>query len=138
MTRRPDPLATFRALSIFRECTDEELRQIDAAADEVSVPAGRVLVRQGEIGREFVVIIDGSVTVERDGVQVATLEAGSHFGELALLIDHPRNATVTAATDLRIEVIDRRAFQDLLEASPHLTKNLLRSVARRLAEVDDH
>ena len=137
MNRGPDLLATFRELPIFRECTDEELVEIDAVADEVAVPAGRVLVRQGEIGREFVVIIEGSVEIERDGVVVATLEAGAHFGELALLIDHPRNATATALTDLRIEVIDRRGFQDLLERSHHLTKNLLVSLAMRVSELED-
>jgi len=69
---------------------------------------------------------------------VATLGAGAHFGELALLVDHPRNATVVAATDLRLEVIDRRGFQNLLDNSPHLTKNLLHSLARRLSELDDN
>lgn len=136
MAKHPDLLATFRSMPLFRDCTDEELRQVDAVADEVAVPAGRSLIRQGELGREFVVIMEGTAEVERDGVTVATLGAGSHFGELALLVDHPRNATVTATTDLKIQVIDRRGFEHLLDGSPHLTKNLLHSVARRLAEVD--
>ena len=138
MPKRPDILATIRAFPLFRDCTDDELRQIDSVADEVSMPAGRALVRQGELGREFVVIVDGEVSVERDGEVVATLGAGAHFGELALLVDHPRNATVVAATDLRLEVIDRRGFQNLLDNSPHLTKNLLHSLARRLSELDDN
>lgn len=136
MAKHPDLLATFRAMPLFRDCTDDELRQIDAVADEVSVPAGRALIRQGELGREFVVIIDGEATVERDGNVVATLGEGAHFGELALLVEHPRNATVTAVTDLKVQVIDRRGFQNLLDNSPHLTKNLLHSLARRLSEVD--
>lgn len=106
-------------------------------ADELTVSAGRVLTRQGEAGREFVVIVEGRATVERDGVKVADLEAGAHFGELALLDDHPRNATVTAETDLRIKVIDRRAFQALLDEAPHLTKNLLRATVHRLHELDE-
>lgn len=137
MAKHPDLLATFRTLPLFRDCTDDELREIDAMSDEVGVAAGRVLMRQGELGREFVVIIDGTVRVERNGEEVATLGPGAHFGELALLVEHPRNATVTAVTDLRVEVIDRRGFQNLLDSSPHLTKNLLLSVARRLSEVDD-
>lgn len=136
MAKLPDLLATFREMPLFRDCTDAELRQIDAVADEVAVPAGRALIRQGELGREFVVIIDGEATVERDGTTVATLGAGAHFGELALLVDHPRNATVTAVTDLKVQVIDRRGFQNILDNSPHLTKNLLHSLARRLSEVD--
>lgn len=137
MSRAPDLLATFRSLPLFRECTDAELREIDAVSDPVSVKAGRSLVRQGEVGREFVVIVEGTASVTRDDETIATLGPGDHFGELALLVDHPRNATVTALTDLRIEVIDRRGFQSVLEGSPHLTRNLLMSLAKRLSEVDD-
>ncbi len=106
-------------------------------ADELTVAAGRVLVREGEAGREFVVIVDGTASVERDGTEIATLGPGSHFGELALLDEQPRNATVTASTELRIQVIDRRAFQTLLDDSPHLTKNLLLATARRLHDLDE-
>lgn len=137
MLKRTDLLAAFRAMPLFQKCTDDELRQIDAVADEVHVPAGRALVRQGELGREFVILTSGSASVERDGKQVATLDAGDHFGELALLVDHPRNATVTATSDLTAQVIDRRGFQQLLDNSPHLTKNLLHSLARRLADLDE-
>jgi len=136
MAKDSNLLATFRTMPLFRDCTDDELRQIDAVADEVAVPAGRPLIRQGELGREFVVIVDGTATVERNGEFVATLGPGSHFGELALLVDHPRNATVTADTDLKVQVVDRRGFDNLLDNSPHLTKNLLHSLARRLSEVD--
>jgi len=136
MAKHPDLLAALRSMPLFRDCTDDELRQIDAVADEVTVPSGRSLVRQGELGREFVIIIEGSATVDRDGTVVATLGEGAHFGELALLVDHPRNATVTAATDLKLQVIDRRGFQNLLDSSPHLTKNLLHSLAKRLSEFD--
>lgn len=136
MSKRPDLLATFRKMPLFRDCTDDELRQIDAVADEVVVPAGRALIRQGELGREFVVIIDGTATVQRDDHPIATIGPGEHFGELALLVDHPRNATVIADTDLKAQVIERRGFQALLDNSPHLTKNLLHSLARRLSEVD--
>ena len=137
MSRRPDLLATFRALPIFAACTDEELSEIDTLADELTVTAGRTLIRQGEVGREFIVVVAGTVTVVRDDVVVATLGPGSYFGELALLDEHPRNATVTAESDLRIRVIDRRAFQTLLDDSPHLTKNLLKATARRVHHLDD-
>jgi CRP/FNR family transcriptional regulator, cyclic AMP receptor protein len=137
MSKRPDPLATYRAIPLFRQCSDDELALVDAVADEVHVTAGRTLIRQGELGREFVVIIEGTASVERNGDEVATLGPGQHFGELALLVDHPRNATVVATSDLTAQVIERRGFEQLLETSPHLTKNLLLSLAARLAEVDD-
>lgn len=128
---------TFRKLELFAHCSDEELAAIDATAVEVHIAAGKVAFRQGEIGREFVVIVDGTAEVTRDGHAVGTLGPGDHMGELSLLGDHPRNATVTATSDITAEVIDRRSFQTLLAESPNLTLNLLRATATRLSELDD-
>jgi CRP-like cAMP-binding protein len=136
LARKPDLPAVFKTLPIFAHCSDDELRRIDRLADEVHVPAGRTLVRQGELGREFALIIEGEATIERDGVEVARIGPGSHFGELALLGSTPRNASVIAATDMTVQVIDRRGFDTLLEDSPGLTRNLLHAVAARLSELD--
>jgi len=136
MRHATDPLAHLRGLAIFAECSDEELAEIDALSDEVRVPAGRFLIRQGDIGREFIVVIRGQALVTRDDVVVARLGPGEYFGELALLAATERNATVTAETDLVVSVIDRRGFQTVLEDSPSLTRSLLRSTAKRLAELD--
>ncbi len=137
MSKKSDLLASLRGLSIFAHCTDDELAEIDRMADEVHVASGRTLVRQGEVGHEFVVIMQGRATVERDGVGIAQLGPGDHFGELALLDEHLRNASVVAESELTVQVVDRRAFSTLLEDSPHLATNLLRSLARRLSEVDE-
>ncbi len=137
MARKPDLPAVFKTLPIFAHCTDEELRRIDSLADEVHVPAGRAMVRQGELGREFALIVEGEAVVERDGVEVARIGPGAHFGELALLGSSPRNASVIAATDMVVQVIDRRGFDTLLEDSPGLTRNLLRALAHRLSEIDE-
>lgn len=129
-------LDKFRSLAIFAHCSDDELAAIDSLTDEVSVPAGREIIRQGDIGREFLVIVAGEASVQRDGVEVNRLGPGAHFGELALLGSIERNASVIAQTDMVLDVIDRRAFQTLLEDSPSLTLNLLRATAKRLAEQD--
>jgi CRP/FNR family cyclic AMP-dependent transcriptional regulator len=136
MRKKPDLPALFRSLPLFSECSDKELREIDALADEVHIPAGREIIRQGDIAREFVVIAEGEVSVVRDGIEVARLGPGQHFGELALLDSRPRNATVTAVTDVTAQVVDRLGFQTLLEDSPTLTLNLLRATANRLADLD--
>jgi CRP-like cAMP-binding protein len=133
---RSDPYARLRQLPLFSECSDRELAEIDSLCDQVKVPAGRQLIGQGEIGREFVIIVEGEATVSRDGVEVATLGAGAHFGELALLATIERNATVVAKTDVVAQVIDRRGFQTALEDSPSLCLALLRSTAQRLAALD--
>lgn len=136
MASDKDLLETLRALPLFSHCSDDELRHIDRMADEVHVPAGRSLIRQGELGREFVVIEEGTALVERNDVELATLGPGDYFGELALLDDHIRNATVTAVTDVTVQVIDRRSFQTLLEDMPSLALSLLHGTARRLSELD--
>jgi len=135
--RRADLFTTFRQLTLFAHCSDEELAAIDATAVEVHIASSKVVFRQGEIGREFVVIVEGTAEVTRDGHVVGTLGPGDHLGELSLLGDHPRNATVTATSDITAEVIDRRSFQALLSDSPNLTINLLRATATRLSELDD-
>ena len=129
-------LDKFRSLDIFAHCTNDELVAIDSLTDEVTVPAGREIIRQGDVGREFIVIVEGQASVQRDGVEVTTLGPGAHFGELALLGSIERNASVIAISDMTLDVIDRRAFQTLLEDSPSLTLSLLRSTAKRLAERD--
>jgi CRP-like cAMP-binding protein len=134
--RHADSLAHLRSLPLFSGCSEQELSEIDALSDEVSVPAGRTLIRQGDIGREFIVVLSGEAIVTRDGEEIARLGPGSYFGELALLASTVRNASVTAATDLEVSVIDRRGFQTLLEDSPGLTRTLLMSTARRLGELD--
>lgn len=134
--RSKQMLDKFRSLAIFAHCSDDELTAIDSLTDEVSVPAGREIIRQGDIGREFLVIVSGEASVRRDGVEVNRLGPGAHFGELALLGSIERNASVVAETDMVLDVIDRRAFQTLLEDSPSLTLSLLRATAKRLAECD--
>lgn len=136
MRHAEDPHAHLRSLPLFAGCSNDELAAIDALSDEVHVPAGRPLIRQGDIGREFIIVISGEAAVTRDDVEIARLGPGSYFGELALLASTVRNASVTAVTPLTVEVIDRRGFQTLLEDSPGLTRTLLLSTARRLAELD--
>lgn len=133
---KSDPFERLRALPLFASCSDPELAEIDSLSDEVHVPAGRQLIAQGDIGREFAVIISGEASVTRNGVEVARLGPGQYFGELALLGAVERNATVTAVTDLVVEVINRRGFQTLLEDSPGLSRSLLHAMAVRLAAVD--
>jgi CRP-like cAMP-binding protein len=104
---------------------------------ETDVAAGRDLIRQGESGREFFIVVAGEAEVRRDGEVIATRGPGSFFGETALLLDQPRNASVAAATDMTIEVITRHDFKRLLDENPDLHAPLLEATARRLAELDE-
>ena len=137
MSNDTEVLAAIRAIPIFAACSDDELEQIDQLTTEVQVEAGRELVTQGTTGNEFLVIISGTATVERDGLQLAELGPGDYFGELALLESIPRTATVTATSEMLIHVIDRRGFSTLLTDQPSLQLAMLKSLARRLAELDE-
>ena len=99
---------------LFEQCSKQELQQIAQIADELDLREGKVLIREGERGREFFVIVSGEVEVRRKGRKVKTLGPGSFVGEIALLSKIPRIATVTALTPLDVLVITDRAFLELL------------------------
>jgi CRP/FNR family transcriptional regulator, cyclic AMP receptor protein len=121
---------------LFNSCSNKELQTIARATDELTVPAGHVLMDQGQLGREAFVIVDGSATVKRNGKKVATLGPGSVVGELSLLDHGPRTATVTADVDTTVLVIEQRHFLGVLESVPSLSRKLLASLAGRVREFD--
>jgi CRP-like cAMP-binding protein len=98
------------SVEFFSECSQRELRAIASFCTPLDVHAGRVLTRQGEQGRECFVVIKGQAVVERDGVIVGHIVDGSIIGEIALLGDGVRTATVTAATDMTLLVMSRSEF----------------------------
>jgi voltage-gated potassium channel len=124
-------------IPLFQGLSTKQLAAVDALVTTIDVASGRELIRQGEPGREFIVVVSGEAEVRRDGEVIAVRGAGSFFGETALLLDQPRNASVVAKSAMTIEVIDRQDFKRLLEEYPDLHAPLLEAVAQRLAELDD-
>lgn len=137
MTRDSDRLAQFRDLPLFAGCTADELEEIDQLADEVHIPAGRTMLREGDLGQEFALIIEGEADIVKDGQVVATIGAGSYFGEVALLESITRTASVVARTDLTLQVLDRRGFNTLLDDQPRLARSMLKGLAHRIAELEE-
>jgi len=121
---------------LFEGLSKEQLSRVAGLMTAVNLAAGRVLARQGEIGREFVILLDGEVEVARDGKVIATRGAGDYVGEIALLDQRPRTATVTAKTHVVAEVLNRAEFSTLLSESPDLSRQIMATMARRLAEID--
>jgi CRP/FNR family transcriptional regulator, cyclic AMP receptor protein len=121
---------------LFAGLSKEQLRQIGSLMTRLDVGAGKVLARQGDVGREFVILLEGEVEIVRDGKVVATRGAGDYVGEIALLDNRPRTATVTAKTDVAAEVLNRAEFSSLLATSPELSNEVMATMARRLAELD--
>jgi CRP-like cAMP-binding protein len=128
-----DHLAQVR---LFSALSKKELTQIGRASDEITAPAGKVLVEEGTTGHEFFLILDGNAVVKKNGRKINTLGPSQYFGELALLVRRPRNATVVAETDMRLLVLGQREFSGLLDEVRGLAHKLLSTMAERLAEAD--
>ena len=114
----------------------KELEAVGALCDEVDLPAGRVISRQGSTADAFYVIVDGTVTIDRDGAHLRDLRAGDFFGELALLGDIPRTATATSASACRLLVIGHREFHALMADYPSIQGSILTAVAQRIAALE--
>jgi len=125
-------LALISGVPLFEQCSKKDLQRIAQIADELDLRAGKVLIQEGERGREFFIIVSGEVEVRRKGRKVATLGPGSFVGEMALLSKAPRNATATAVTPLNVLVITDRAFLGLLDKMPGLSLKVARALAERV------
>ena len=121
-------------IQIFSGLTKQELRSVNRLMATVDVKAGHHLARQGEKGREFMVIRQGEATVNRDGKKITKLKRGDFFGENSAITDIPRTATVIADTDMVIGTMNRQEFSILLDEVPQLARKVLVNTVKRLNE----
>jgi CRP/FNR family cyclic AMP-dependent transcriptional regulator len=133
---RQGALEELARVPLFSACSKKELQLIARRSEQVEVPAGKVLVREGAAGAEFFVIIEGEAEVSRHGQRVATLGPGAFFGDLALLDRAPRNATITALTPMELMVLGQREFAAMIDDVPGFAHKLLTGLAHRLREYD--
>ncbi len=134
MFRKDAKIELLRRVPLFSECSGRELAEIAGVADEIAFPAGRTLIEEGRQGREFFVVVEGSVEIRRRNRRIAKHDGWSFYGEAALLTGKPRNATVTTSSPVRALVIVDRAFARLLRDSPSIQRKILASLAERLAD----
>ena len=125
-----------RAVPVFSACSRKDLAKIASVIERMDVHAGDVLVREGAPASEFFIILSGEAQVTRDGKFLASLGAGRHFGELALLDPAPRNASVSMTSDGQVLVLTQRGFFTLLHDVPGLVKQLLTGLAQRVHSLD--
>lgn len=133
MTRDPK-IDLLAGVPLFARCSRRELHEIAAIADEIDLPAGRTLTREGEAGKEFVVLAEGIADVVQDGERINTLGPGDYFGEIALVTGEPRTATVTTRSPARALVVSAPAFRSLLRRAPRIKTSVLATAALRLAD----
>ena len=127
-------LEHLRNVPMFANCTKKQLDQVARIVTELQISKGTNLMVEGEMVHEFVIIESGTASVRIGGRKVATVGRGDVVGELALILRRPRTATVTADTDLNVLVVDERSFNTLLDAVPGLARQLLHTVAARMAD----
>jgi CRP-like cAMP-binding protein len=117
---------------LFAGLSKSELGQVASIADEIDLPADKVLIREGERGREFFVLLEGEAEVTRKGKKLATRRAGEFFGEIALVSNLPRIATVKTREPVRALVLRDIEFRALLQRAPAIAVKVLQAVADRL------
>jgi CRP/FNR family cyclic AMP-dependent transcriptional regulator len=130
--RRDAKMELLKRAPLFSGCSKSELRALARTADELDLRQGTVITREGRPGREFFVLISGSAEVTKNGKKVAELGPGDWFGEIALLTDSPRTATVTATSPVDVLVITDRGFRDVVETMPSIALKILATVSQRL------
>jgi CRP-like cAMP-binding protein len=133
IVRRDEKVRIIARIPLFEACSQAELARIATITTQVDVPDGEVLIREGETGELFFVLVKGSAEVRKGKRRIATLAAGDFAGEIALLTDAPRTATVTTTSPVTALRATRKGFSALLETSPRIQQKVLKALAGRLA-----
>jgi CRP/FNR family transcriptional regulator, cyclic AMP receptor protein len=131
-TRAGTKVDAIARVPLFGGLSKSELGQVASLADEIDLPADKPLIREGERGREFFVLLEGEAEVTRKGRTLAIRGPGEFFGEIALVSSLPRVATVKTRTPSRALVIRDVEFRALLRRTPEIAVKVLEAVADRL------
>jgi|SRR5271154_2724862 len=132
----PEVLELLAAQPLFSGLSQKELRSVVALGTYLEIKPGHVLTEEGTIGREAFLIVSGTARCLVGDKEVAVLGPGDLFGEMSLLDQAPRSATVVAGSDMSVTVFVRSEFVRLIEASPKIALKLLAAMAARLRSVD--
>jgi CRP-like cAMP-binding protein len=119
---------------LFSHCSKKELGMVAQIADEIDLPEGKTLMREGDRGREFFVLVEGNAEVRKQGSKVNALGRGDFFGEIALVSHKPRTATVTTTSPSRALVVTEQSFRSLLDGAPDVQRKILLALADRVVE----
>jgi CRP/FNR family transcriptional regulator, cyclic AMP receptor protein len=133
MLRRNQKVELIRHAPLFAHVSKRQLEQIAQIADEIDLREGKEMTKQGSRGREFFVLLEGNADVKKNGRRINRLGPGDFFGEIALVSDTPRTASVIATSPVRALVITDRSFKRLMSDSPEIQERVLSALAARLA-----
>ena len=122
---------------LFEGLSKQELKELARASEDLEMRAGTTLMREGELGSEFFVLVEGEVEVTRKGKPLATRGAGDFIGEIALVERTRRTATVTAKTPLRLFFLTNQNFKTLIDKNPSVERKVLRTLAQRVVALSE-
>jgi CRP/FNR family transcriptional regulator, cyclic AMP receptor protein len=120
-------------IPLFSRLSKKGLEAVARIADELDLPSGKEMATQGDRGREFFVLLEGTADVTKGDQRINQMKKGDFFGEIALVTKMPRTATVTATSDVRVLVINERDFASLLKSSPEIGECVAEALAERIA-----
>lgn len=136
LKRKSEKVDRIRDVPLFAGFSDRQLDRLASEVDEVDIKEGVTIARQGELGHEFILILDGNARVEREGTVLTRLGPGDYFGEMSLIDGKPRTADVTAETPVAALVMHLTAFNSVLDEIPELRKRILVTLSERLRAAD--
>jgi CRP/FNR family transcriptional regulator, cyclic AMP receptor protein len=125
-------IEALRRAPLFEGLSKRELTELARVTDELAVPEGTMLCKEGSLGSEFFVILDGTASVTKRGKKLATRRAGEFVGEIALLTTTKRTATVTATSQLRCFVLTRPDFRRVLDENRGVERKVMQALAERM------
>jgi CRP-like cAMP-binding protein len=120
---------------LFEGLSKKELTELARVTEDLEIAPGEVLCKEGETGQEFFVIVEGESEITSKGKRLAARGDGDFVGEIALLEETTRTATVTAKTPLRVFVLTRHDFRHLVRENPSVEQKVMRALARRVVEL---
>ena len=132
MLRKNAKVELIKSAPLFSECSRKDLNEIAGIADEIDLREGKELTKEGRPGREFFVLVEGTADVRKGNRRINQLNAGDFFGEISLITQRPRTATVTATSPVRALIITDRSFRNLLEHQPEIQGKVMSALAARL------
>ncbi|HET9242966.1 MAG TPA: cyclic nucleotide-binding domain-containing protein [Gaiella sp.] len=131
--RRDAKVKLLSGVPLFQACSLPELTKVAGIMSQLEEPEGKVLMREGEPGRDFFVIAEGTAEVRKGNRRVSTLGPGDFAGEVALLTNAPRTATVRATSPVTVLRVTSKGFADLLKTSPTIQRKIQKALADRIA-----
>jgi CRP/FNR family transcriptional regulator, cyclic AMP receptor protein len=127
-----------RKVPLFAQCDDKALRDISSLMTQLDLPAGAHLMREGEFGKEFFIIVSGTASVSKKGEVVADVGPGAYLGEISIIDGGRRTATIVATTPMVVEVATHPEFAGLLQRAPEIAVSMLPVLAARIRELAEH